>query len=613
MPPLFFANSTLLNPKFNGYKLKILEQENCVSNFPLPPPSATQSTVSARRIIPFTEVSARIKHNHLYIGPDGPVYVDQSGKVVLIKLDDTYKPSFHTIFELPQEVSRVKSDDGEYPVALGVGSARWLVSDGHGRFYVFGMSAPSGETCSFELVDQAGSLVPCRLVHIREIEVELVALVTRRVAEDNTSDSKSKTPSLYDLVALCLNPRSSEITELWSLRGTSLPADVQFDPATNAYIVSAASVFYPAKVPEPVEPVPSKDEIAPIPRADENLDAEPVSTHVPPPHAYSWTQTDDSVTILFPLPSTTPKSAIRTTITKSHLTLNIITPGPASVPVPKYAQCPWWADVDPGASLWTWERAPDGRESNVGLLTLHLEKKHVGTRWSSVFAQSSGEPEVSETLDPSELASIREALEKYTAEFAGGDSSMPSLANPDADEELDAPGQVGQTVSVTRIDAVSGHVDVDQREVSVLSMPIPIAQIGERAKAPSLIVRRDIDGLLFEFEPCGEKPPAWTHTSTFPALSFVLASKRDTRFVLHHQNRLVLAFESGSTHGTGNVYIYRGQEGTVEAQWSFQSILPVSSQATGALLGVAMVRCGGDDAVICCLCERQLVVLRDIV
>jgi hypothetical protein len=438
--------------------------------------------------------------------------------------------------------------------------------------------------------------------------------VTRRVAEDTPSDPKTKPPSVYDLAALRLDPQTNTTAELWSLRGTSLPADVQFDSATNAYIVSAASVFHPNKLPEPVEPSPTKDEIAPIPRANEDLDSNVAAPSVPPPHAYSWTQTDDSVTIMFPLPSSTTKSAIRITISKIHLTLNVITSGSGSVPIPKYAQCPWWAEVDPGASLWTWERTPDERESNVGLLTLHLEKKHAGTRWSHIFADSSGEPEVPETLDPSELASIREALEKYTAELASGDSSIPSLANPDADEELDAPGQVGQRVSVTRIDATSGQVDVDQREVSVLSTPIPATATTPSPKgSPSLVIRRDIDGLLFELQPRTPEPSAWTHTSTFSALSFVLASKRDTRFVVHYQDRMVLAFESGSTHGTGNVYIYRGQS-KAKTQWSYQSILTVASQATGALLGIALVQSGPDDSpVICCLCERQLVVLQNFV
>ncbi|CAE6459192.1 unnamed protein product [Rhizoctonia solani] len=589
MAPTFSANHALLNPKFDGYKLKLLEQQDCVQSFPLPSPGATQSTVSTRRIIPFTEVSARIKHNHLKIGKAGIFYVDQNGGVVAIEFDDNSVPKFRSIFEIPQEVSATKSELAEYPVALEIDSNRVLISDGNGRLYI------SGTEETYELTDNSGVLIPFRLLHVRQTEAGVVALVTRR---GPIPDPTSKDAQTYELVALQINSRA--LTEAWALVGSSLPADVQFDPASEEYIISSPTPFRPATTPELVEPTPTKDEIVPIPRAGENLDApsakeNPVAP-VPPPHAYSWTQTDDSVTVMFPLPSSTPKSAIRITLGKLNLTLSVISSTPSSVPVPKYAQCPWWAEVDPGASLWTWERTPDERESNVGLLTLHLEKKHVGTRWSHVFNQSSNEPEVPETLDPSELANIREALEKYTTEMSG---DMPSLANPDADEELDAPGQVGQRVSVMRVGVQTGKVEVDQREVSLLSAPIPCPELG----SPSLVVRRDIDGLFFT-----RAASNWEHASTYSALSFVLASKRDTRFVLHHKDKMVLAFESGSTHGTGNVYIYRGH-GTAKAQFSEQSVLGVADKESGALLGVAMI----GEGVFCCLCERRLVVLRGIV
>ncbi|KAG8731470.1 hypothetical protein FRC11_004050, partial [Ceratobasidium sp. 423] len=577
MAPIFSANHELLNPKFDGYKLKILEQQDCVQTFLLPSPGVTQSTVSARRIVPFTEVSARIKHNHLKIGNSGLYYVDQNGGVTLIEFDGASIPKFRTIFEIPQEISAIKRELAEYPVALEIDSGRVLVSDGNGRFYI------SGTEETYELADNSGGLTPCRLLHVRQTEAGVAALVTRRGL---IPGPESKDAQTYELVALQIS--SGTLKQAWALVGSSLPADIQFDPVSGEYIVSSPTPFQPSTTPEIAEPIPTKDEIAPIPRAGENLGAPSTSQDstapVLPPHAYSWTQTDDSVTVMFPLPSSTPKSAIRITLGKLNLTLNVISSTPSPVPLPKYVQSPWWAEIDPGASLWTWERTPDERESNVGLLTLHLEKKNVGTRWSHIFSQTSNEPEVPETLDPSELANIREVLEKYTSDMTGG---MPSLANPDADEELDAPGQVGQRVSVIRVGAQTGRVEVDQREVSLLSSPILSVDLG----SPSLVVRRDIDGLFFT-----RSTPNWEHTSTYSALSFVLASKRDTRFVLHYKDKMVLAFESGSTHGTGNVYIYRGH-GKGKAQFSEQSVLGVADKESGALLGVVML----GEGVFCCL------------
>ncbi|KDN39437.1 hypothetical protein RSAG8_08843, partial [Rhizoctonia solani AG-8 WAC10335] len=35
MAPIFSAKHALLNPKFDGYKLKIFEQQACVQSFPI--------------------------------------------------------------------------------------------------------------------------------------------------------------------------------------------------------------------------------------------------------------------------------------------------------------------------------------------------------------------------------------------------------------------------------------------------------------------------------------------------------------------------------------------------------------------------------------------------
>ncbi|KAF8755187.1 CS domain [Rhizoctonia solani] len=482
-----------------------------------------------------------------------------------------FAPTFRNIFEIPQEVSSIKSDLTEYPVALEISSDRMLVSDGSGRLYL------SGTEEVYELTDKSGTLIPCRLLHTRQTETGLEVLITRR---GPIPDAASKDAQTYELVALRLS--SGTLREIWSLLGTSLPADIQYDHASEEYIISSPSPFRPSTAPEVLEPTPTKDEMAPIPAPGKIL----IQQVLPM-----------TKLLLFHLRTHTlgHKRKIRVTLSKSYLTLHIISSA-SSIPLPKYAQCPWWAEIDSGASLWTWEHTPDERESKVGILTLHLEKKHTETRWSHVFSQSSNEPEVPETLDPSELANIREALEKYTSEMAG---DMPSLANPDADEELDAPGQVGQRVLVMRVGAQTGKVEVDQREVSLLSSPVSSPKSGP----PSLVVRRDIDGLLFT-----RSTSHWEHESTYSALSFVLASKRDTRFVLHHKDKMVLAFESGSTHGTGNVYVYRGH-GKAKSQFSEQSVLGIADKESGSLLGVVMLK----EGVFCCLCERRLIVLKGIV
>ena len=75
----------------------------------------------------------------------------------------------------------------------------------------------------------------------------------------------------------------------------------------------------------------------------------------------------------------------------------------------------------------------------------------------SMHGDEDEDVEVPETLDPSELANIRESLEKYTSALVTGEDAsglglgtgVPSLAENELDESVDAPGAVGREFYVT--------------------------------------------------------------------------------------------------------------------------------------------------------------------
>jgi len=126
-----------------------------------------------------------------------------------------------------------------------------------------------------------------------------------------------------------------------------------------------------------------------------------------------------------------------------------------------------------------------------------------------------------------------------------------------------------------------------------------------------LVVKHTIDGLLFVLsdEDTTSGTPVWTHSSTFSALAFVLASKRDTRFTYHVPLKAVLAFEGGGSEYGGNLYIYRDTK--PKSNWAKQAILKLTGSTSGSLLGVGAIR-NGEQVIILCLCERELLVLRNV-
>jgi hypothetical protein len=80
---------SLLNPKFESYKLALIEQSDAVNQYALPSPGASQSTISGHNHLSFKEVQSRIRHNHLCVGWGNEcMYVDKDGGVVLVVMNE---------------------------------------------------------------------------------------------------------------------------------------------------------------------------------------------------------------------------------------------------------------------------------------------------------------------------------------------------------------------------------------------------------------------------------------------------------------------------------------------------------------------------------------------
>jgi hypothetical protein len=402
---------------------------------------------------------------------------------------------------------------------------------------------------------------------------------------------------------------------LWHRRGTNIPLYTAYEKRRNVFILAGSSPYRHIGQPAPEPQEPSSEESAPIPRA-EGDDAVPTSPPKPPP--YAWTQDSEEVTVALPFPSNTPKGHIK--VHFSPQTLTVLVQGSDA---PRYSAAHLWGGIAPSSSFWTWDA--HGAQT-YGLLTLHLEKQHAGTRWPHLFDDSSvpassasapGHPaspeQVPETLDPSELYAIRESLEKYTAALAGdaGDAMRPSsLADGEVDDEVDS--TVGTETCVTWVSAADGadpayaHVDWDV-PFTVLSTPLPGISDGI-----SLVVKHAIDGPLYvlsDEDDATGGTPVWTHLSTFSAMAFVLASKRDTRFTYHVPSKAVLAFEGGGAEYGGNLYIYR--DAKPKSNLAKQAILKLTGNVSGSLLGVGAIRNGGE-IIILCLCEKELLVLQNV-
>ncbi|GBE84930.1 hypothetical protein BKA93DRAFT_827070 [Sparassis latifolia] len=647
----FQTNHFLRNSKFEGYKLSPISQDQAVSHYALEH-KPSQANVSGRSHVSFQEVQSRISHNHLTICEQNEraVYIDGELRVISVDLDKAaLVPSFKVLYEIPRPIQSpaIDSPQREYPSAAFLHPSLLFVSDGYGYVYALRIY----ETDQAELLGvyelsvphalgSSKATVPVRMHQAVQATAQaaVVVLSSKHYPRDSASpdgQTRGKPAVEFDVWAVRFAlpivpsegaPRSLDI--LWHRRGEDVPLYTTYDETRSAFLFVGGSPYRPLGVPGPQEYEPSADELAPIPRQAEDLDnVTNVSQPIKPP-PYSWTQTDDSVTLAIPLPSSTPTEDIK--IAFSPTTLTVLVRGESAmvgdIKLPHYDLKKLWDNIHASSSMWTWDRAAEHR---FGVLSLHLDKQHDGTRWSQVFAAagtSAGSPashenvEVPETLDPSELWNIREALEKYTAALnEGQDASglglgrgVPRLAEGEMDDEVDL--AVGRLVYLTWVGVDGAHLpwadqDIDAGPINVLSTPFP----GVRGAArPTLVVKNDLDGVVYTLSAGSGHgdPPAWSHTSTFSALSFVLASKRDTRFTYHISQDAVFAFESGSGDSGGNVYIYRGVP--TREKWAKQAVVKVGGGVAGSLLGLGILGGNLGKAVILALCEREFIVLHDM-
>ena len=547
----------------------------------------------------------------------------------------------------------------EYPSAAFISPQAAAVADGNGLLYVIpirdndiGPSEPVG-------VFTLPTGVPFRLHHLhRAGPTTLVLLLSSRYCSEDSAQNKpgSVAFDIWGVKVDLFSLRSTGVSGcrpleiLWHRRGEDVPVYTTFVDKFNAHLIIGGSSYRDPesqKLASPYEPTP--DEMAPIPRANENLDASPPDQDKKL-YPYSWTQSSDSVTVAFPLPSTTPKTKIKVFFTMQTLTVHVDNNDqliiPVPIPIPHYSAKALWAEINPSSSFWTWDK--EG-EQKWGLLTLHMEKKHDGTRWMHVFNPSPRPPsqeldlgsdmemEVPETLDPSELWHIRESLEKYTTALRDGEDAsglglgkgLSSLTEGEMDEEVDA--NVGRRVCLTWVgedmdaNENTGREGTDQDEeqfTQLLSTPLPGSiGVGEDL---SLILKHGLDGTTFTLQSSTATTtptPQWIHTSTYSALSFVLASKQDTRFTHHLPSSsdpnspsggAVLAFEGGSSRGRGgNLYIYRSVP-TSKEKWAKQAVLKVDDGLGGALLGVGCIKRKGGERMVVCLTEGELVLIHGI-
>jgi len=436
-------------------------------------------------------------------------------------------------------------------------------------------------------------------------------IITRpSVAVEGGSQEKT-----FDMMEVSINPTHEnpvddgpEKLELgWSLKSGDLPFWCEWH--TDGWMVLSAEE-YPATVDAEASKMPTP---TPVSEGD----------RVWP---FSWTQTSDSISLAIPFPSGTKRSDISIDLQPGTFSVKIENDDielqtPLSDFMNRQSRS-WFSDIDAESSTFTYNQ-------DKALLELELVKAEDHSRWPSIFLPvveddeaDMDEEDVPETFNADTLAAVRASFDSIKTrqpdEPAATHAAMPSLLNEDLeideeDDEMpegpfgDKGSKVGREVYISYIK--DGVPTRSKTTINVVSLPIS----STNPSSNEVIVKSAIDGLCYRPPTSDPTKSAWTHSSTTPALAFVLSSKRDIRLVRHissEEGTTVLAFDAGSMgeQAQGNVYVYYPPDDNMYAK---QGVVGVSGREKGGMLGVGSISVG-ERQVVVVLCEKELVVLHGV-
>ncbi|CAG8613694.1 13573_t:CDS:2 [Dentiscutata erythropus] len=653
-------NRLLLNPKFEGYKLKLFDDQNNLQHFPLPPPGISISRFSSSKLS-YKEIRNRIHYNHLFLGYELIdkkkicFYFDKEFYIIMVEYDQT--SNFITTYRLvniPEflgdqthtEASDASTSNLEYPSLKALSSTLLLVTNGSGKIFLVKIISDESNGYYGEIINQTDIKV-CSEDESEDKDrfnrIPFVVLDGKIVGEgdnayilfsiyysvprqensftDNLPKNNSR-KTLFDISLLKMSlDHSYNIQTLHTLRGTEIPLYYNINISGDGYVIGSYVEYDIIKRSSTQElEVDELNELDDAAKSTQDVGVKETTSDndvkVPP---YIWTQTSTDLTICFQLPPGTPKTAVHCNFTKTHLSLTINidsntsnTNLPLQSPIPCFAFTPLFDLIDPSSSLWT-------IEPKIGLLTLHLEKHHHKTRWSHVFQQDDG---VFETIDPNEFAEFRERLEKYTAELndstgntVGHQGILDALRHPighemeesiDFEEHsatimwIDLNGKIGAKTSA------GGHEFISRQFESFDKQNL----IDDVSPMPSVCLKLDVDGLVYTIshpsKPLDSKtsPLIMDHIATFNAFAFVQASKREKNFVFHDpNNRFVMIIE-----GKHHAFVYWHSKDHVKHNEQFVVDFSEKIRKDTNIIGVQMI--ASKEAVIMVLTPDSAIIIK---
>ncbi|KAJ1880020.1 hypothetical protein LPJ57_002502 [Coemansia sp. RSA 486] len=601
----------LLNPHFDGYKLRLVEtgaetsEDSAVRVYPLLSSPVEPQRLSANTHLLFDETHARVHFNHLFSGPteNTVLYIDSANRVNMVKIDAINEgPQTMAIFDMPRPADSEHALAG-YPCAFSLDTRTIFAFDGLDKVYVLRQQSTDDSSIigdrwiavgGFEIgpgatvagpTDGADrrrlySVVSAAIAHFADhSEVRLhYCYRIDRPHKQSAAATKTRQQPTYCIQAIKVDLSAPSTDACHPDAGVPL-----LTPVSVHTLHSHAIPLYCEHIDDDQFVLGVRDGIVLDETQGAGLETPPLPIPAGSLDAYYWMQTDSDVTVCIQLPISVGAQQIMCSLTRVSLTLQFAN-APECESKYSFNSTAFFDHIAADESVWTLE--------NGRLLTLYLEKTRAGVRWPSVFSTDDG---VLETMDPSEFAVIRDRLSKYTSDdlvTAGDRMPLHSAADAIDQDEADL-DQSDSSIEFSVRSWCSGQTQANSAAGSpdwlCGSFPEPTcARESKRQETsgwaplvPPVCLRFDVDGVVFGIGRVADGVVDARHVGSFAALSYVQASKREKRFMYVDAEMSVAVLAETQRR----IYIYR-QTDSRHAADAVQNIVDLGA---GELLGLLKV------------------------
>ncbi|KAI5730315.1 hypothetical protein M8J76_012336 [Diaphorina citri] len=529
-------NSDLLNPNFNGYKLSL----DPIGVHKIPLPAGVDQTFPSEDQYSFLYHKLFSLHNHLH---QNPYSADEYGKVYFV--DEKWKvyenrinpnsltlEGVHQVWEIPSNESRVP---GHWNVCLQfVSQDLCVLSDGAGTLHVVNThnvpwtveysSEVLGKGSIFSILDSvlcdsnASQVLHTCLLSVQEVKEETTDesedKEKNRTKRPLDGESSSKLVNVINWISL---HRTEQGWCLKRQRQIHVPGVVHYlalnKLGSALYLLADKSFTFVSDSEKQILP--------PEPKSKPNQEP-----------AYFWQQTNQDVTLWFPMNSDVTKGDVNISVTNADIRVTCRDKDLLSGNTVQ--------TID--ANLTTWKIEKDRLEIVL--------QKSSPVPWTGIMR---GDERGEEILDPQLVEEVHQRLAHLCSDTeVTPDTDQGSLFNMQQLEECDS--MASEDKALVRIDGEYSLFNMQQLECdSMASEDKALIRIdGELhcsthhmnlgghqclfsaslspTQCPALCLRHDVDGALLQIDEDGTGEVSVKHEGTLQAFGYVQASKAQRKF-----------------------------------------------------------------------------------